>query len=158
MYLTHVVKGEIISLHKQGFNTTEISKKTNISINTASFWINRYYISGNLNTINVRERKGKLSLKQVFKIIEYVSLNECTVEEIIKEFDLKISKGTLKNILKSTYHRYGKNKRKPLLTEQRKNRVDWCKLYYLFDMYLVEFSDEMSIWKYEKQNEHGHIK
>lgn len=148
MKLTEHEKGEILALHKLGMTNIEISKKFNVRLGTISLWINRYYDFGIMKTIKVESRTGKLTINQVFQIFNIISSKECTIDDIINELKLDVSNSTIRNILKSTKHRFGENKKKPLLTEsQRINRVEWCCLNYFFDVYLIEFSDEMTVWK-----------
>jgi transposase len=148
MKLTEHEKGEILALHKLGMTNVEISKKFNVKLETISLWINRYYDFGIMKTIKVESRTGKLTINQVFQIFNIISSKECTIDDIINELKLDVSNSTIRNILKSTKHRFGENKKKPLLTEkQRIDRVEWCCLNYFFDVYLIEFSDEMTVWK-----------
>ena len=101
-----------------------------------------------MKTIKKETRTGKLTLNQVFKILDIISLKECTIDEIIKELKIDVSCDTIRNVLKNTKHRYGQNKKKPLLNNTQKNkRVELCKLNYFLNVYLIEFSDEMTIWK-----------
>jgi transposase len=154
MQLTDSQKNKIITLYKLGSSIVEISSKLNINRKTISLWIRRYNETGETKKIYVRERiTNKLTLNQIFKIIEVIETKNYSIEQIIKELDLAISESTIRNILKQIKYRYGNNKKKPLLTDKQKiNRIEWCKMHKMFNWYFVEFSDEMTIWKDKNSN------
>ena len=148
MRLTDVDKGEIWSLHKLGYINVEISNQLNISLNTVCHWINKMYNTGNMKNKIVETRKGKLTLNQVYNIITTITSKNCSINKLIEELKLDVSSSTIKNILKKTRHRFGNSIKKPFLTDKhREDRVNWCTLNFFINTYLIEFSDEMTIWK-----------
>lgn len=154
MQLTNSQKNKILTLHKLGSSNVEISSKLNINRKTISLLIQRYNEIGETKKIYVSERiTNRLTLNQIFKVIEIIETKNQSIEQIIKELNLSISESTIRNILKQMKYRYGNNKKKPLLTDKQKfNRVEWCKMYKMFNWYFVEFSDEMTIWKDKNSN------
>ena len=95
MRLSEFDKSKILHLHMDGFTNTEISKKLNVTLKTISLWINRYYNNGNIKTINVDTRRVKLTLNQVFNIINLVSSEKYTIDEIKNKLNLSVSNSTI---------------------------------------------------------------
>lgn len=161
-------RAEIISLHRLGYNISDISRELNISRYTTRFWIRREGEEGNLQDHRRSGRPPALSSEQRETMRrQYEENGFNSTGDFAEEFD--VTRETIRQHLHSMGLHYRRHAKKNYLTDANKAaRLNFAREYLNFDWSTTIFTDEktfkssqhgrMTLWRYNNtRNTHEHI-
>ncbi|KAI5643339.1 transposase domain-containing protein [Phthorimaea operculella] len=137
-----VQRAEIVALHNQGRNYSEISRELGVTIKTVKLWVRRHGDEGTLNTRPKSGRPSLLNTEQRDMIVtEYEENGFKPTKHFAGLFDTSVQ--TIRRAL----HKEGLHHRrpavKPFLTDAHKRaRLEFAQNYLNFDWSTAIFSDE----------------
>ncbi|XP_047993531.1 uncharacterized protein LOC125231968 [Leguminivora glycinivorella] len=148
-----VKRSQIIALHEEGRNISEIARETGVNWKTASLWIQRFQMEGSLSH---RQRSGRPNLidasQRQLMVREYEENGFKPTSHYARLF------GTCADTVRRVLHSEGLHNRrpavKPLLTERHKTaRLQFAKDHLDYDWSNVIFTDEKSF----RSSQHGRL-
>ncbi|KAF9420832.1 hypothetical protein HW555_003018, partial [Spodoptera exigua] len=140
--LNHEERNQIIILHGQGLNISQIAVELNLQRTTVRRWVRRYEEEGSLTERVRAPRRRAINEEQLHNmIVSYQESPFTPTRSFAQEYE--VSMQTIRNEL----HRAGVHHRRPakkiiFTQEQKAARVRFAREYRDFDFTYAIFSDE----------------